>query len=100
MEAPIAVAVLLEISHGIAATHQHVADIQLKPNDRRVHPLEKYVVGNLAVDRFHVVRLVVKREPDSRGTGSSSGGVEPIGPLSPGVERVLRLGGQARYGEI
>src|SRR2546426_887429 len=60
MEAPIAVAVPLEIGERIAAPHHHVADVELVADDGRVSALDEHVVWHRAVDRRHVVGFVVE----------------------------------------
>src|SRR5881396_4302964 len=54
MEAPIAVAVPLEVGEGIAAPHYHVADVELASYDGRIGPLHEQIVRHRAVDRCHV----------------------------------------------
>src|SRR5947209_1533332 len=81
VEAPVAIAVPLEIGERIATTHDHVADVELVADDRRVGSLHEPVVRYGAVDGRHVVRLVVEGEPDTRAPGRGAGGVEAVGPL-------------------
>src|SRR2546426_296633 len=50
MEAPVAVAVPLEIGERVAAPHRQVADVELVTDDGRVRSLQEQVdVGNLAM---------------------------------------------------
>src|SRR5262245_6092546 len=68
MEAPVAVAVLREILHRVAATNEHVAHVQLQPNDGRIRALDEDVVRHLPVDRLHMLGFIVEREPDAGTT--------------------------------
>src|SRR5882724_1331019 len=51
MEAPIAVAVPLQVREWVAAPYDHVADVELVADHGRVGALDEHVVGHLAVDR-------------------------------------------------
>src|SRR5215831_18675899 len=96
MEAPVSVAMRGEIVHWIAVPHEHVADVELEANRGGVEARDEHVVRNRAVDRLHVIGLVVERQPDSSAAGGGAGSVESIRPLFPRVERMLRLVRQTR----
>src|SRR5213593_289037 len=100
MEAQVAIAVPLEIGERVATTHDHVADVELVADDRRVGSLDEHIVRYSAVDGRHVVRLVVEGEPDARAPGGGAGGVEAVGPLPPVVERAGRVRCEARHDQV
>ena len=90
---------LSQVLHRVAAADEHVANIQLEPDDGRIEPCDEHVVWHLAIDRLHVIGLVVEREPNPRTPRDGAGGVETIRPLAPGIECIRRLR-QARHDEI
>src|SRR5207302_925759 len=51
VEAPVAVAVALEIGERIAAPYHHVADVELEPDDGRVGSRHEHVIRHGAADR-------------------------------------------------
>src|SRR6266513_2864403 len=91
MEAPVPIAVALEIGERIATPYHHVADVELVADDGRVGARHEHVVGHRAVDRRHVVRLVVEGEPDA---GAARGG--PGGGRSRGSAATRRTAKSAR----
>src|SRR5204862_7953411 len=100
MEAPIAVAVALEISERIAASHRQIADVELVTDDSRVRSLQEQVVRHGAVDRLQVIGLVVEREPNAGAPRGGAGRVEAIGPLAPIVQRPPRVRCEARHDQV
>src|SRR5207244_3327659 len=100
MEGPVEIAILLEISHRVSTAHHHVADIELQPYQRWLETPDEDVIGHGAVDRRHVIGLVVERQPDTCAPGDGSRRVETIGPFAPVVERALRVRREARDDEI
>src|SRR5207247_1669121 len=100
MEAPVAIAIALEVAHGVAAAQQHVADVELQPDDRRIGARDEGVVGHGAIDRLHVIRLVVERQPQPRAPGDGPGGVEAVGPFEPIVDRARRVRSETRHDEV
>ncbi len=94
MKAPVPIWILSEIAHGIAAAHQHVADIELQPHDGWIEPLDEDVIRHDAIERLHMIRLVVEREPDSCAPSDGSRGVEAIGPFAPVVQSARRISGE------
>ena len=100
MEAPVAVAVPLEIGERIAAPHDHVADVELVADHARVRSLHEQIVRHGAVDRRHVIGFVVEGEPDAGAPRRRTGGVEAVGPFPPIVERAGRVRREARHDEV
>src|SRR2546427_630287 len=86
MEAPVAIAVPLEIGERVATTHDHVADVELVADDRRVGALHEHVVRDGAVDGRHVVRPKLPNDqssstsvyPMARTAASVPSGSRPI----------------------
>ncbi len=89
-----------EVVHWIAVSHEHVADVELEAHGSWIEALDEHVVRHRAVDRLHVIGLVVEREPDSGAPRGGAGRVEPVRPLLPRVERMLGLVGKARHHQI
>src|SRR5712692_5461539 len=100
VEAPIAVPVALKIGKGIAAPHNHVADVELMAHDGWVGARDEQVVGHGAVDRRHMIGLVVEGEPDAGAPRDGAGGVEAVGPLAPVVERACAVRREVRHDEV
>src|SRR2546422_11627555 len=100
MEAPIAVAVPLEVAERVATTYYHVADVELVADDDRVGPLHETIIRHRAVDRRHVLGFVLEGEPDAGAPGPGAGGVKAVGPLPPIVERARRVRREARNDEV
>ena len=100
METPVALSVPFEEALRVATAHEHVADVELQAYYCRVSTFDKEVVRDDVVNLLHVVRLVVKREPDAALPRRRAGRVEPVGPESPGVERLVGLCRQARHDQI
>src|SRR6266550_9292152 len=100
MEAPIAVAVPLEISERVGAPYRHVTDVELVADHARVGALEEQVVRHRAVDRSHVLGFAVEGEPNAGAPRGGAGRVEAIAPLSPVIERARRVRGEARHDEV
>src|SRR5206468_4896949 len=88
------VAIPLEVDERVAAAHYHVADVELVADEGRVGSLHEQVVGDRAVDRSHVLGLVMEREPDAGAPGGRARGVEAVSPLPPVVERARRVRGE------
>ena len=66
VEAPVAILVSLEIGHGVAASHEHVADVErMKRTTDRIEAFHEEIVGHDAVDGLHVGRFVVECEPEA-----------------------------------
>src|SRR5437764_6569173 len=89
VEAPVSIAVPSEIPHRISAAQQHVADVELKSHGRQIESLDENIVrdDSARADRLHVIRLVVKREPDAGATSDGARCVEVICPPAPFVGR-------------
>src|SRR5260221_8892987 len=58
--------------------------------------LHEQIVRHRAVDRRHVIRLVVEGEPDAGASRHRAGGVEAVGPLPPIIERARGVRREAR----
>src|SRR5262245_65004796 len=99
MEAPVAIAVLREMLHRVAAAHHHVADVELEAHHRRIEPRDEDIIWYLTVDGLHVVGLIMEREPEIRLSRRRAGRVETVSPLLPIVERLHRFG-IARHDQI
>ena len=89
-----------EVRHRIAAADQHVAGVELEPDDRWIQTVHEDVVRDLSLDRLHVLGLVMKREPEPVSPRDRAGRIEVVRPLPPVVERPRRLIGEARHDQI
>src|SRR5687767_10185526 len=96
MEGPVPRAVTPHVLLWILASHRRVPGIELVTGQRRIGAVHQHIIGNDAVDRCHVVAVVVKSDPYVAAARAAPRFVELVRPQPIIVECALPLKRKAR----